>query len=1180
MVKSGAESDSNSSSDGSSSGSSNSSSSSSSSGSGSPSPSDAGSSRSRHSAKAKDDGDGDNPRGKQEVKKPTTESVDDAVMEKPVAEVEELKKTETKQDDKKEGEDEQQENRGENEDAAEAPAIAATSKADVVEEKATTEKKTPDAPITAEHEETVNTNGNPDVKDTTDSPNHIEEGEITDDDDDLPLPEKDKPPPVFLLSAIRKPSPQEDRRKRRRSSSRSPSRRRRRTRSRTRSRSKSPIRRRSSSLERRRVERLKRHEEREKRDEERAREREKRHRRRGERSRSRSARSKSSDPAQPTPDNTTVTDPKAKITDRQRRTVDLLTSRTGGAYIPPAKLRLMQAEITDKASAAYQRIAWEALKKSIHGFINKVNVTNIAIITRELLHENIVRGRGLLSRSIIQAQAASPTFTHVYAALVAIINSKFPNIGELLLKRLVIQFRRAFRRNDKLVCMSATRFIAHLVNQRVAHEILALEILTLLVETPTDDSVEVAIAFLKECGMKLTEVSSKGIGAIFEMLRNILHEGKLDKRVQYMIEVLFQVRKDGFKDHQAIVDDLELVEEDDQFTHLMMLDEATETEDILNVFKFDENFAENEEKYKGLSREILGSDDTGSDGSNSGSDSGSDSDSNSNGDSGSAAEGAEAGESKPDAGDIIDNTETNLIALRRTIYLTINSSLDYEECAHKLMKMQLKPGQEVELCHMFLDCCAEQRTYEKFYGLLAQRFCNINKIYVPPFEEIFKDTYQTTHRLDTNRLRNVSKFFAHLLFTDAISWDVLECIQLNEDDTTSSSRIFIKILFQELAEYMGLGKLNNKLKEEVLIESLAGLFPKDNPRNTRFSINFFTSIGLGGLTDDLRRFLKNAPKQVPAINAEILSATAAANDEGGKNPFKDKSAKKSSISSSSNSSSSSGSSDEEQQKSSTSDEDSDSESSSSESSSEPKRKRKRQDTKHKKKTKKQKLRESKKKSKKEKKRAEKEKKKASKKKSKRKRKRDQSSSSSSSESSASSSESSSASSSSSENGEPKAKITRKEQTNQNTNNKYKGRDSDEFNLEGPVAPSPQSNGHAIHRDRRERRRSEEHRDDRRHRDNDRDRGNDKEKERDRERERDREFDKERERDRISARDRNRGTEKQRERDRDKRADREPERHRDRDRDRHRERDRDNSRRERDRSPHRRYRRCSVSKGRS
>jgi len=35
-----------------------------------------------------------------------------------------------------------------------------------------------------------------------------------------------------------------------------------------------------------------------------------------------------------------------------------------------------------------------------------------------------VNCRGLLSRSIMQAQAASPTFTHVFAALVAIINTK------------------------------------------------------------------------------------------------------------------------------------------------------------------------------------------------------------------------------------------------------------------------------------------------------------------------------------------------------------------------------------------------------------------------------------------------------------------------------------------------------------------------------------------------------------------------------------------------------------------------------------------------------------------------------------------------------------------------------------------------------------------------------------
>lgn len=55
---------------------------------------------------------------------------------------------------------------------------------------------------------------------------------------------------------------------------------------------------------------------------------------------------------------------------------------------------------------------------------------------------------------------------------------------------------------------------------------------------------------------------------------------------------------------------------------------------------------------------------------------------------------------------IVDQTETNLVALRRTIYLTIQSSLDFEECAHKLLKLQLKPGQEVctSWCNRAVQC--------------------------------------------------------------------------------------------------------------------------------------------------------------------------------------------------------------------------------------------------------------------------------------------------------------------------------------------------------------------------------------------------------------------------------------------------------------------------------------------
>ncbi|XP_075036607.1 pre-mRNA-splicing factor CWC22 homolog [Mixophyes fleayi] len=590
-----------------------------------------------------------------------------------------------------------------------------------------------------------------------------------------------------------------------------------------------------------------------------------------------------------------MTEPPVK---KKKDDLDPILTRTGGAYIPPAKLRMMQEQITDKSSLAYQRMSWEALKKSINGLINKVNVSNIGNIIQELLQENIIRGRGQLSRSILQAQSASPIFTHVYAAVVAIINSKFPQIGELILKRLILNFRKGYRRNDKQLCLTSSKFVGHLINQNVAHEVLALEMLTLLLERPTDDSVEVSIGFVKESGLKLTQVTPRGINAIFERLRNILHESEIDKRVQYMIEVMFAVRKDGFKDHPVIPEGLDLVEEEDQFTHMLPLEDDYNPEDVLNVFKMDPNFLENEEKYKAIKKEILDEGDSDSEGEAGAS--GDDSDDDDDDDEEAGEEVGEEGEKMT----IHDKTEINLVSFRRTIYLAIQSSLDFEECAHKLIKMDFPDSQTKELCNMILDCCAQQRTYEKFFGLLAGRFCLLRKEYMEAFECIFKEQYDTIHRLETNKLRNVAKMFAHLLYTDSIPWSVLECINLSEETTTSSSRIFVKIFFQELCEYMGLPKLNARLKDMTLQPFFQGLLPMDNPKNTRFAINFFTSIGLGGLTDELREHLKNAPKMIMTQKQNVESDSSSSESSS-----ESSSASSSSSSSSSDSDSSSSSND-------------------------------------------------------------------------------------------------------------------------------------------------------------------------------------------------------------------------------------------------------------------------------
>lgn len=135
----------------------------------------------------------------------------------------------------------------------------------------------------------------------------------------------------------------------------------------------------------------------------------------------------------------------------------------------------------------------------------------------------------------------------------------------------------------QIVCHSTTTFIAHLVNQSVAHEIIALQILVLLLERPTDDSIEIAVGFMREVGAYLSEHSPKANASVFERFRAVLNEGALSHRVQYMIEVLMQVRKDKFKDNPIIPEGLDLVEEDEQITHQIQLEEELQVQEGLSA---------------------------------------------------------------------------------------------------------------------------------------------------------------------------------------------------------------------------------------------------------------------------------------------------------------------------------------------------------------------------------------------------------------------------------------------------------------------------------------------------------------------------------------------------------------------------------------------------------------------
>lgn len=73
---------------------------------------------------------------------------------------------------------------------------------------------------------------------------------------------------------------------------------------------------------------------------------------------------------------------------------------------------------------------------------------------------------------------------------------------------------------------------------------------------------------------------------------------------------------------------------------------------------------------------------------------------------------------------------------------------------------------------MIVDICAQQHTYEDFFGLVGEHLCLSKEGYIYCFKDILIRRYNYADHLDNVKLRNIAKFCAHLLAIKTTLWHV------------------------------------------------------------------------------------------------------------------------------------------------------------------------------------------------------------------------------------------------------------------------------------------------------------------------------------------------------------------------------------------------------------------------
>lgn len=508
-----------------------------------------------------------------------------------------------------------------------------------------------------------------------------------------------------------------------------------------------------------------------------------------------------------------------------------------------------------------QERRWNDLEKEINRLVSVAKPENIRRTVLALLKLNLERGTGLLWQAVLRRLLNEPknvrflaVFTHNLINFLDFTDQEstglFFESGNVLLGRLLAIFKSAYLKNDRSAVDITTQFLCELVALETIYINFIMEVfLILLGENSTNDLVRTAVAMMNRLGYILTERDDREVQQLFEKVEMFMRDEKADQPTRQLISELLEKRKSGFPEEPE-----NTLRMDNGTGYVQMigfgLQPGQKTQRELNSFQFDHHYEEGESEYAEWleENEFV---------------------STIEGDIEQYERDSQAEQdSQPESSEgVTDYTDAELIQTQKTIYLIMMSSMLADEGVHKLLRVQKQ--QQIDndvLIDMIVKCCAQEKTYSKYFGVVGEKLCAMNEGWHQAFIGQFREKYDKIYQYEGAQLRNIGKFFGHLLAADVLDpLQTLGCIIMTEHDTTSAGRVFIKFLFQALLEEMGISEVQKLIQDKEVRNHITGMFPVVNATyrdrdQLFFSINFFTAIGLGILTQEMRDVLEKLPE--------------------------------------------------------------------------------------------------------------------------------------------------------------------------------------------------------------------------------------------------------------------------------------------------------------------------------
>lgn len=515
-----------------------------------------------------------------------------------------------------------------------------------------------------------------------------------------------------------------------------------------------------------------------------------------------------------------------------------LNPATTGKYVPP-HLR--------EAADSKRKAELEKLKRSVKGLINRLSQPNMASISSQLeeLYMNTSRkDMNDTLTDILLAACVTPALMPErllmeHILLVSVLHySVGLEVGAHFLETVVRQFDRIYSELDGTdkECDNLVSIIAHLYNFHVVHAVLVFDILKKLVTSFSSKDIELLLLVLKTVGFVLRKddpIALKELISEAQRKASAEEEQFQDQtRIRFMLETMMALKNNDMRKIPGY--DPEPVEKLRKLQRTLIHSSAGSSDMKLRVSL--DNLLEAERVGRWW---IVGSswsgapmiDDQGN----------------------KTTTPSTKGEQYSAKMLELARKQRMNTDVRRNIFCVLMSSEDFLDAYEKLLRLGLKDQQEREIVHVLMDCCLQEKMFNRFYAVLAEKLCSHDRRFQMTFQFSLWDKFRDLANLSNRSLSNLVQLVTHLLHRKSLSLSILKAIEFGELDKPK-----VKFLKQILS----------KLLKETEPEDLVNIFGR---------ISGIPKLGM--LREGLKLFishflLRTVNTQEPPEQAKVLKDRA------------------------------------------------------------------------------------------------------------------------------------------------------------------------------------------------------------------------------------------------------------------------------------------------------------------